>query len=53
MVKRRIGKICFLYINRETTEETILGLLEDTCNKINAAQLAWLKLKKKIRLSIR
>lgn len=26
--------------NKESTEETILNLLEDTCNKINAAQLA-------------
>lgn len=25
---------------RETTEETILNLLEDTCNKVNSAQLA-------------
>lgn len=26
-----------LKIFRETTEETILNLLEDTCNKINSA----------------
>lgn len=25
--------------NREMTEETLLGLLEDTCNKLNAASL--------------
>jgi hypothetical protein len=25
---------------RESTEETLLALLEDTCNKVNAAQLA-------------
>lgn len=25
--------------NREMTEETLLGLLEDTCNKLNAAAL--------------
>lgn len=31
-----------IYIRiRETTEETILNLLEDTCNKLNSAQLAW------------
>jgi hypothetical protein len=26
--------------NRETTEETLLSLLEDTCTKLNAASLA-------------
>lgn len=32
--------------SRETTEETLLGLLEDTCGKLNAASLAWKKEKK-------
>lgn len=26
--------------NRENTEETLLGLLEDTCSKLNSASLA-------------
>ena len=34
------NRYTLLIISRETTEETILNLLEDTCNKINAAQLA-------------
>ena len=27
----------YIIIYRESTEETLLNLLEDTCNKINAA----------------
>ena len=27
----------FIIIFRESTEETLLALLEDTCNKVNAA----------------
>lgn len=33
--------ILFFLILREGTEETLLQLLEDTCNKLNAASLAW------------
>ena len=31
------NKYLIIFKYRESTEETILNLLEDTCNKINAA----------------
>lgn len=37
-MKRNKGT--YMPIPRESTEETLLALLEDTCNKVNAAQLA-------------
>lgn len=42
--------------NRESTEDTLLSLLEDTCSKLNTASLAWLIIillnKKKIQKNI-
>lgn len=38
MKRREKGRIVVLYdCNRESTEEVLLGLLEDTCNKVTSA----------------
>ncbi len=34
-------------MHREVSEETILNLLEDTCNKLNAISTNWSLLQKK------
>jgi len=47
MLKDMVNKIKIEIENekkdREENEETLLSLLEDTCNKLNATQVQWIR----------
>lgn len=45
LIKKNVqGRILLYKINREESEEHLLSLLEDTCNKLSIAANLWLRI---------